>query len=213
MTAHDPSPTREQLSALLDGELPAPEVDLALRRVTRDPELRATAIRYCLITDVIRGDLPTHCSLDLVDRVAQSMDSEPEPAAATVATPPAATAPASAAGRWARRLGGLAVAASVAGLAIVSLQTGDPENASQPELVVVPDAAVPAPAFAQPRSIARSAGNPDRLVSYYVSHVERVAPVGVQTGFSRIVMSEERVSRPREAERDSEAERREDKPE
>lgn len=211
MSAHDPSVSGEQLSALLDGELPAPEVDLAIRRVTRDPELRATAIRYCLITDVIRGDLPTRCSLDLVDRVAQSMG--PDPVEASV-TPAATAAPAAAAGRWMRRLGGLAVAASVAGLAIVSLQSTDPEGSAEPQLVVVPEASVSTPVagFAQPRALARSAGNPDRLVSYYVSHVERVAPVGVQTGFSRIVMSEDRLAESQEAD-DNKPERREETPE
>ncbi len=210
MSANDPSLTCEQLSAFLDGELPAHEEDLAIRRMTRDPELRATAIRYCLITDVIRGDLPDQSSLDLVDRVAEGMGPELEE---VPAMPSPTAAPAAASGHWIRRLGGLAVAASVAGLAIVSLQSPDREGSAEPQLVVVPDASGPAPAaaFAQPRALARSAGNPDRLVSYYVSHVERVAPVGVQTGFSRIVMSEDRVSPSGGA--DDEPERQEDSPE
>ena len=182
MTDRDPSQRCQQISALLDGELPAAEADLAVRRITRDSELRATAVRYCLISDVIRGDLQKQAAIGLVDRVASRLED------------PAEVVPEPQAG-WGRRLGGLAIAASVTALAIFSLQAPDDPARPDVPLAVVPEAPTAAPAVApgslpRPAALTRSAGNPDRLVTYYVSHVERVAPVGVQTGFSRIVMSD-----------------------
>ena len=44
----------EQLSALLDGELPAGEAELLLVRLQRDPALRATLARYTVAGDAIR---------------------------------------------------------------------------------------------------------------------------------------------------------------
>ena len=180
MSDRDPSLRCQQISALLDGELAAQEADLAVRRMARDAELRQTAVRYCLISDVIRGDLQEQAPGGLVDRVASRLD-------------PPAPAPAEEGGRWGRRLGGLAIAASVTALAIFSLQSPDGPGPSEAPLAVVPDTPPPAATGStgpRPAAITRSAGNPDRLVTYYVSHVERVPPVGVQTGFSRIVMSE-----------------------
>lgn len=180
MTDRDPSHRCQQISALLDGELPAAEADLAVRRITRDSELRGTAVRYCLISDVIRGDLQQQAAYGLVESVASRLEGPdkamPEPRAG-----------------WGRRLGGLAIAASVTALAIFSLQAPDDPARPQVPLAVVPDSQGPAIAsggLPRPAALTRPAGNPNRLVTYYVSHVERVAPVGVQTGFSRIVMSE-----------------------
>ena len=181
MSDRDPSLRTQQVSALLDGELPAAEADLAVRRIARDAELRATAVRYCLISDAIRGDLQEHAGPGLVERVASRLE---DPTRMTSKQPE---------GRWGRRLGGLAIAASVTALAIFSIQTPDGPDRADVPLAVVPDTPSPAvtpPGPTRPSALTRSAGNPDRLVTYYVSHVERVAPVGVQTGFSRIVMSE-----------------------
>jgi hypothetical protein len=180
MSDRDPSLRCQQVSALLDGELSAAEADLTARRIARDLELRATAVRYCLISDVIRGDIEERSALGLVDRVAGRLE-DPEQVM------PDRSA------RWGRRLGGLAIAASVTALALVSLQAPDQPGSGDVPLAVVPDTPPPAvsPGTARrPAALTRSAGSPDRLVTYYVSHVERVAPVGVQTGFSRIVMSE-----------------------
>ena len=49
---------KEQLSACLDGELPAAELDLLLKRVERDPGLRDSIGRYALIGEALRNDRP-----------------------------------------------------------------------------------------------------------------------------------------------------------
>ncbi len=57
MSTGPDQPTRidEQLSAWLDDELPAAELDLLASRLTRSPELRARAARYGLISSTLRG--------------------------------------------------------------------------------------------------------------------------------------------------------------
>ena len=46
---------REQVSAFLDGELPGPETELLLKRLTRGAELRESFGRYALIGEALRA--------------------------------------------------------------------------------------------------------------------------------------------------------------
>ena len=46
---------REQLSALLDGELPRDEMGLLMRRLDKDPGLRRTFGTYALIGETLRA--------------------------------------------------------------------------------------------------------------------------------------------------------------
>jgi len=68
---------REQLSALLDGELPAQERDLLLARLARDPALRAHWSNYQLIGDGLRKSLPAQIDVGLADRVMQAIEALP----------------------------------------------------------------------------------------------------------------------------------------
>ena len=105
---------REQVSAFLDGELPNSEMELLLKRLTRDGELRESFGRYALIGEALRGGGPTLMAKGFAGRVNFAIDGEPA----------AAHAPMQSAGRarWWRPLAGAAVAASVAVLAVVALQ-------------------------------------------------------------------------------------------
>ena len=173
----------EQLSALLDGELPAGEAELLLARLQRDPALRATLGRYTLAGDAIRiaslgaaATVAPVASAGFASRISAAIEAEaqqeasvlaglgvvePRAAAATPAVAQAASRPASvrgrrrlaAAGRWLRPLGGVAMAAGVAGLALMALPQGrvgeaGPTVASVPAAVTAPAAVAPAPAVA-----------------------------------------------------------------
>ena len=59
----------EQLSAALDGELPADQYDLLLRRLDSDPELRERFARFSLIGDAMTGAEPEAGALVLADRI------------------------------------------------------------------------------------------------------------------------------------------------
>jgi len=164
----------EQVSALLDGELAREESALVVRRVVRDEGLKATALRYALIGDALRGELPGRGPADLVSRVRAGL--EEAPALRQPSRP------------WARYAAGFGVAASVALLAVVSLRGGAPGEAPVPVSAteVASPAAVAAytvpPVYTRPASI-----GPDRLTRYYINHSEYATLMGGRSALSRIV--------------------------
>lgn len=171
--------SHEQLSALLDGELPDAEVALAVRRVARDEDLRAAALRYSLIGDALRDELPPGRPANLVERVRAELGGRPAPAAAT----PSRT------NRF-KRLGvGIAVAASVAMVALVALP-GRQQDESQPVLTAT-EVAAPAPEqrmMLQPVYTRAAGGGPDRLTRYYVNHTGYAPPVSGRGALTRIIV-------------------------
>jgi sigma-E factor negative regulatory protein RseA len=105
---------REQVSAFLDGELPGSEMELLLKRLTRDAELRDSFGRYALIGESLRGLGPARLSQGFHARVNRAIDGEPVPAGVQH-TRPRGT-------RWWRPFAGAVVAAGVAAIAVVALQ-------------------------------------------------------------------------------------------
>lgn len=170
---------QEQLSALLDGELPEAEVAMALRRSARDDALRSTTLRYCLIGAALRDELPPGRPADLVSRVRAGL--EQAPALAAAAPSPFA--------RWARFGAGFAVAASVAMVALVALP-GRQQVAPPPTLSAT-EVAAPAPEqrmLLQPVLTRPAGGGPDRLTRYYVNHTEYAPPVSGRGALTRIII-------------------------
>ena len=103
-----------QLSAFVDGELPENESELLLRRLSQDAELRQQVSEYLAVGRVMRGE-PMVPGVDtLRDRVAAAIDDGESPAE-TVETAPA-TSP------LIRPITGLAVAATVAVVALFGIQ-------------------------------------------------------------------------------------------
>ena len=77
---------KEQISALMDGDLSDAEV---LNELGMDPDLQDTWGRYHLIGDAMRGDLPVNLQLDLSDSIMAALEDEP-----TILAPkPVETAP------------------------------------------------------------------------------------------------------------------------
>ena len=193
----------EQLSALLDGELPEAEVELALRRATRDEELRATALRYSLIGDALRGELPPGRPADLVARVR-----------AGIAAGPALAPPAAAPRRFARaaRYGaGVAVAASVALVALLALPGREPVTA--PPMLSATEVASPGPEqrmMLQPVYTRAAGGGPDRLTRYYVNHTGYAPPVSGRGALTRIIIIQPEAAPVEEVRPDDESEAREE---
>jgi sigma-E factor negative regulatory protein RseA len=111
---------KEQLSALVDNELSEFEERRILQELDRDPQLRGAWQRYHLIRAAIANELdhvPSHASTDRI--------------AAMLAAEPVVTARRSA-GQLPRMAGGLAIAATVAGIAIFGLQTLSPPATTRP---------------------------------------------------------------------------------
>lgn len=162
---------KDQVSALLDDELEARECALLLARFSKDEELKATWERYSLIGDCIRGNLPAHLSADMAKRIASEIEKNPVAAKGL---------PAARSALW-RPVAGLAVAASVAAVALISLGNLDRNVPG-----VLPETGAPLAASADEESYTvpvinmreqASASLRERLNLYQVSHSEVAGPM------------------------------------
>lgn len=191
----------EQLSALLDGELPEAEVAMAVRRVTRDEAMQATALRYSLIGDALRNELPPGRPADLVARVSAALD----------ARPAAATAAPKRIRHLARYGAGLAVAASVAMVALLALPGR--QQVEPPPMLSATEVASPAPEqrmMLQPVYTRAAGGGPDRLTRYYVNHTGYAPPVSGRGALTRIIIIQPEAAPTEEERAAQEAETREE---
>ena len=105
---------RMQISAFVDGELPDAEADLLLRRMSQDANLRKQAAEFLEIGRAMRGELGVPGVERLQERIGAALDDRPLVDDEVSQT--------STAGRSIRPLLGVAVAASVALIAIFGLQ-------------------------------------------------------------------------------------------
>lgn len=133
---------RQQLSAMLDGELPPDQGKFMLRRLQHDGELAACWERWQVCGDVLRGRQHALLPSDFAARVAQRLQADAE---VVPVLPEQAKSP-----RRLRWGGGAALAASVALVAVFAPR-------------MFPDAADPSPRSGQPVLAAAGAGS-DRVV-------------------------------------------------
>src|SRR5215831_16450993 len=177
----------EQLSAFHDGELASAESELLLKRLQRDPQLRAAVGRYALIGEALRSTEAGGPSRNFAARVAQAIEREKTP---QLFWRPVAS--------WLKPVAGGAIAAGVAAVALVSLRTTTaPESANQfvvesvpaPEAQVIPAFAKdtpdsPPPTYTVPmNNFERNAPpvqviNGGRLANYVMAHSEYSSPLG-----------------------------------
>src|SRR5215213_3632766 len=81
---------REQVSAMLDGELPQDEMGLLVRRLERDAELRRSFGSYALIGEALRAPGAPLASRAFASRVSAAIDS---PDGISIEVEPARMAP------------------------------------------------------------------------------------------------------------------------
>lgn len=169
----------EQVSALVDGELERGEQPLLLRRLADQPGLRERWARYFLIGASLRDGLPPAMRKDFADAVAARIAREP----AFAGQPSRRMAP------LLRRAAGLAVAASVAAIALTSLRVDDPVGSGPEPVTVVPVPArqsqAPAPRFAASPGMSWEQARPEvqaQLNQYLLTHSDAAAvePVPVE---------------------------------
>ena len=165
---------RMQISAFVDGELPDAEADLLLRRMSQDAELRQKAAEYLEIGRAMRGEASVRGIQRLQERIAAGINDEPladEVAPAEVSE-----------GRSIRPLVGVAVAASVALIAIFGLQitpgvdstTGIDDEAAVADVTQDPGYTVPQQAD-------------DQLRQFYLSHGASSTELGANGMNARLV--------------------------
>jgi sigma-E factor negative regulatory protein RseA len=172
---------QEQLSALVDGELPSRDSDRVLVALADEPELRDTWARYQLIGTAIRRGVPDLHDPELAARIATAVAGlEPEGDAAPIPAEVDTPAP----GRMRRAASGIAMAASVAALALVGVRYLAPPDAGSGNL---PVASVTAPAI-QAQPVATGSPSPadipldeQRLNDYLQRHNELALGGGLRT--------------------------------
>jgi negative regulator of sigma E activity len=105
---------RMQISAFVDGELPANEAEMLLRRMSQDAELREQVAEFLSAGRLIRGERSVPGMGRLRDRIAAEIDERPLQEAVGIEDRQPA--------RYMRPLAGAAIAATVALAAIFGLQ-------------------------------------------------------------------------------------------
>ncbi len=131
---------RQQLSALIDGELPADEARFVVRRLQHDEELAGCHERWQLCGDILRGRVCMPAPADFGERVRQAVAAETQRAEVARASDAAG-------GRRAWRWGGsAALAASVAAIALFMTRERLPDAAPAAAPVQVASSSAPAAA-------------------------------------------------------------------
>lgn len=132
---------REQLSALVDGELGADEARFLLRRMEHDPELAGCQERWQLLGDLMRGQASALAPAGFSAAVAAAVAAEPVPQAE-----PRRQVRRSGWRAWG---GGAALAASVAAVALFmggeKLQEATPGEPLAPQVIASEARLAPAP--------------------------------------------------------------------
>ena len=162
-SAHAVSVAASQLSALVDDELADMEINLVLRRLSRDSEARDRWERYHLISDVIQGHhVPAVLATNFAARIRQAIEAEPLP------QPVARPLPA-----WYKPVTGFGLAASVALMALFGLKLNQTDAlqstaplAATTFTLSTPTAALPI----QPVATIRPAEPPGKPVEARLSH-------------------------------------------
>ena len=130
----------ETLSALFDGELQDDAARFAIKRLGHDPQWQQAFGNWQLLGDALRGQASAAAPADFAARVAAAVATERVAAAVPVAAPATAASAAPAASPARRRwLGGAALAASVAMVAMFVARPFSQDAAT------IPGLATPAP--------------------------------------------------------------------
>jgi len=178
---------KEQISACLDGELPERELPLLSKRLGHDAEFKATLTRYALISETLRTgeavQLPKDFAATVMARIANEPDTQPVKRFSP---------------RMLQRLrpaAGIAVAATVAALAVFSVQQS---GLIPPSSEVVADTSMAlAPAtvseetdrYVVPSMPSTSSAfiPATRLTNYVVAHSEYSSPLGRRSVLSGVL--------------------------
>jgi negative regulator of sigma E activity len=114
----------QQLSALVDGDLPPDQARFLLRRMQHDTELTGCLERWQLCGDVLRGQARALASPGFADRVAAAIAAEPPQSAADSAS----SRNRGSLAKW----GGGALAASIAAIALFMVRQQVPDETPAP---------------------------------------------------------------------------------
>jgi len=179
--------SREHLSCFMDGEISQETGRFLVRRLGADSELRDTWARYHLVRDCLRHQEGDLAAVGLCGRVQQALAHETPQAAPRRFASGWSKAGWSKSG-WLKPLAGMAVAASVALMAIitvgpgqspVSTPTGELAASPQAESFVSPNNGLIRSPRAQQVSVLGGSGNSNRRMnSYLLRHYQVTGSTG-----------------------------------
>jgi negative regulator of sigma E activity len=177
---------REQLSALLDGELPRDEMGLLMRRLDRDTDLRRAFGSYALIGETLRAPGGRLASQSFAARVSAAINDAPDGTESASADRVAMSLPAARnVAFWKRPMVRTALAASAAAVAVMLFRP-DAEPIAQnvpASLETYAMTASPTPAHSQ------------RLASYMVAHSQYSTPMVRRNVLSSLLAADSGITR------------------
>jgi negative regulator of sigma E activity len=183
---------KTQISAFVDGELPDNELEMLLRRMSQDAALRAQVSEYMAIGRLMRQDVEVPGMECLRDRIAVSLGEDAAPATEEQRV---------VGSRFMTPATGVAVAATVAALALVGLSQFDPMLESDLDGAVAIDMA---PAYTEPAVQQALANQPNQQLREYVRrHDDSSSDLGTSGTLTRMVTFELREGELVEIEPDS----------
>jgi sigma-E factor negative regulatory protein RseA len=178
---------REQMSALIDGQLPRDQVDLLVRRMARDAELKRAYGNYVLAGEVLRAPGGVLASPGFAAKVSAAIG---EGDVGEVVVAPASGR---AALRWRRPLAATAVAASAA-LAAVLLVS--PDDGRPGQFAARSGAPATLPVVSLPvGGSSPTPGENQRLAGYMVVHGQYATPIGRRTVWTNALATDPGISR------------------
>jgi sigma-E factor negative regulatory protein RseA len=164
----------EQLSAMFDDELDQQEHELLIRRLKLEDDLKSSWSRYQLIGDVMRNNIAALSTTDLRAGISQQIEQEP---AVSTLKPKASMNT-----RMMKPVAGMAIAASVAAMAIIGLQNlgqGESPLTDVPRLAQAPSTA-PLQRVSGTRWDMQQPETEMRLNGYLVNHSEYTSNISLQ---------------------------------
>ena len=170
---------KEHISSLMDGEISRETSRFLVRRLGTDEELCATWARYHLVRDCLRYQEGRFTGEDLCSRVNRALEDEPGKSVRRLPL------------SWLKPAAGMAIAASVALMAVVSVSqrqiepTASPAgfaDSSQAESFITPQGMTPTSVTQQ----ASLSGNDNRMNAYLLRHYQAAGSAGGK-GFVTLV--------------------------
>jgi sigma-E factor negative regulatory protein RseA len=169
--------SREHLSSLMDGEVNRETGRFLVRRLGADKELRATWTRYHLIRDYLRHQEGQFAEDDLSSRVRAAICDEPP-----------VSKPGHWSDSWLKPAAGVAVAASVAMIAVLAVSNGNQTgpgsfNQGDSQTAAVESFTSPninaMPTISQPVNLSgRSSESNQKMNSYLLKHYQVTGSAG-----------------------------------
>lgn len=180
---------REQMSALLDGELPQDEIGLLVRRMERDDELKRAFGSYVLIGETLRSPGGRTASHGFGARVQAVLD------AGGAALPAGLESLAAPRARWVRPAAAVAVAAGAAFAAVLLMRPDDRAGDGVPALAGADSAA---PLVADSSVVDSASPTPaqsQRLAAFLVAHSQYATPIGRRSVWTSVLAQDQDIAR------------------